>query len=158
MRANPAWNPGALKFASSVCMRACVSVCVYLIIIISVERRPLLDIGLPQSSPRSVLRYPHPAASRDLHQIVGPPYGGPSNAASPGTRSPFEDLSASTAVSPPRNMPCPMPLEVCNSSGYVGAFSSFTDLIISDSIAYRVRACICTLIFYINVAKNYQVL
>jgi hypothetical protein len=41
----------------------------------------------PQSSPRrSVLRRPHPAASRDLHQIVGPPCGGPTNAASSGTR------------------------------------------------------------------------
>jgi hypothetical protein len=42
-----------------------------IIIIISAERRPQLDIGLPQSSPRrSVLRCTHPAASRDLHQIV----------------------------------------------------------------------------------------
>jgi hypothetical protein len=41
-----------------------------IIIIISAERRPLLDIGLPQSSPRrSVLCCPHPATSRDLHQI-----------------------------------------------------------------------------------------
>jgi hypothetical protein len=48
-----------------------------IIIIISAERRPLLDIGLPQSSPpRSVLCCPHPATSRDLHQIVGPPCGG----------------------------------------------------------------------------------
>jgi hypothetical protein len=95
-----------------------------LIIIISAERRPMLDIGLPQSSPRrSVLCCPHPAASRDLHQTVGPPCGGPTNAASPGTRSPFEDLSAPTAVSPPRNVPCPLPLEDCNSSGYVGDLS-----------------------------------
>jgi hypothetical protein len=93
----------------------------YRIIIISAERGALLDIGLPQSSPRrSVLCCPHPATSRDLHLIVGPPCGGPTNAASPGTRSPFEDLSAPTAVSPPRNVPCPLPLEVCNSSGYVG--------------------------------------
>jgi hypothetical protein len=57
-----------------------------IIIIISAERLPLLDIGLPQSSPRrSVLSCPHPATSRDLHQIVGPPCGGPTNAASPGT-------------------------------------------------------------------------
>jgi hypothetical protein len=90
-----------------------------IITIISAERRPLLDIGLPQSSPRrSVLCCPHPATSRDLHQSVGPPRGGPTNAASPGTRSPFENLSAPTAVSPPRNVPCPLPLEVCNSSGY----------------------------------------
>jgi hypothetical protein len=62
-----------------------------LILIISAERRPLLDIGLPQSSPRrSVLCCPHPAASRDIHQIVGPLCGGPTNAASPGTRSPFD--------------------------------------------------------------------
>jgi hypothetical protein len=91
----------------------------------------------PQSSPRrSVLRCPHPAASRDLHRIVGPPCGGPTNAASPVTWSPFEDLSAPTAVSS-RNVPCPLPLEVCNSSGYVGAgsdLSSFTDLIVSNSI------------------------
>jgi hypothetical protein len=87
---------------------------------ISAERRPLLDIGLPQSSPRrSVLRCPHPADSRDLHQIIGPPCGGSTNAASPGTRSPFEDLSAPTSVSPPRNMPCPLSLEACDSSGYV---------------------------------------
>jgi hypothetical protein len=53
------------------------------IIIISAERRPLLDIGLPQSSPRrSVLCCPHPAASRDLHQFVGPPFDGPTNVAS----------------------------------------------------------------------------
>jgi hypothetical protein len=51
-----------------------------------------------------------PAVFRDLHQIVGPPFGGPTNAASPGTRSPLEDLSAPTAVSPPRNVPCPLPL------------------------------------------------
>jgi hypothetical protein len=89
----------------------------------------------PQSSPRrSVLCCPHPATSRDLHQIVGSPCGGPTNAASLGTLSPFEDLSAPTAVSPPRNVPCPLPLEVCNSSGYVGDLSSFTDLVISDSI------------------------
>jgi hypothetical protein len=86
-----------------------------MIIIISAERRPLLDIGLPQSSPRrSVLCCLHPATSRELHQIVGPPCAGPTNAASPGTRSSFEDLSAPTAVSPPRNVPCPLPLEVCN--------------------------------------------
>jgi hypothetical protein len=104
-------------------------------IIISAERRPLLDIGLPQSSPRrSVLCCPRPATSRDLHQIVGQPCGGPTNAASPCTRSLFEDLSAPTAVSLPRNVPCPLPLEVCNSSGYVGDLSSFTDLVISDSI------------------------
>jgi hypothetical protein len=56
----------------------------YLIIsIISAERRSVLDIGLPQSSPqRSVLCCPYPAASRDLHQIVGPPCGGPTNVAS----------------------------------------------------------------------------
>jgi hypothetical protein len=47
-----------------------------IIIIISAERSPLLDIDLPQSSPRrSVLRCPHLAASRDLHQTVGPPWG-----------------------------------------------------------------------------------
>jgi hypothetical protein len=108
---------------------------VILVLIISAERRPLLDIGLPQSSPRrSVLCCPHPATSRDLHQIVGPPCGGPTNAASSGTQSPFEDLSAPTAVSPPRNVPCPLPLEVCNSSGYVGDLSSFTDLVISKPI------------------------
>jgi hypothetical protein len=90
-------------------------------IIISAERRPLLDIGLPQSSlRRSVLRCPHPAASRDLYQIVGPPCGGLTKATSPGTQSPFEDLSAPRAGSPPRNVPRPLPLEVCNSSGYVG--------------------------------------
>jgi hypothetical protein len=106
--------------------------------IISAERCPLLDIGLPQSSPRrSVLRCPHPAASRDLYQIVGPLCGGPTNAASPGTRSPFEDLSAPTAISPPRNVSCPLPLEVCNSSGYVSDLSSFTNLIVSDSITLR---------------------
>jgi hypothetical protein len=48
------------------------------------------------------------------------------NAASPGMRSPFEDLSVPTAVSP-RNVPCPLPLEVCNSLGYVSDLS-FTDL------------------------------
>jgi hypothetical protein len=102
-----------------------------MIIIISTKRRPLLDIVLPQSCPLgSVLCCPHPAASRDLHQIVGPSCGGLTSAATPGTRSPF----APTAVSPPRNVPCPLPLEVCNSSGYVGDLSSFTDLIISDSI------------------------
>jgi hypothetical protein len=48
-----------------------------IIIIISAEKRPLLDIGLPQNPPRrSVLCCPHPAASRDLHQIVGSPCGG----------------------------------------------------------------------------------
>jgi hypothetical protein len=37
-----------------------------MIIIISALRRPLLNIDLPQSSPRrSVLRCPHPVASRD---------------------------------------------------------------------------------------------
>jgi hypothetical protein len=40
---------------------------------------------------------------------------GPTNAASPGTRSPFEDLSAPTAVSHPPDVACPLPLEVCNS-------------------------------------------
>jgi hypothetical protein len=50
------------------------------IIIISAERRPLLDIGLPKSSPRRLaLRCPHPVASRDIHQIVSPPCGGPTN-------------------------------------------------------------------------------
>jgi hypothetical protein len=106
-----------------------------ILIIISAERRLLLDIGLSQSSPwRSVLCCPHPATSRDLHQIVGPPCGGPTNAASPGTRSPFDDLSAPMAVSPPHNVPYPLPLDVCNSSGYVGDLSSFTDVVISDSI------------------------
>jgi hypothetical protein len=56
-------------------------------------------------------------SSSSFHQIVGPPCG-PINAESPGMRSPFEKLSAPTAVSPPRNVPCPLPLEVCNSSGY----------------------------------------
>jgi hypothetical protein len=109
-----------------------------IIIIISAERRLLLDIGLPQSSPRrSVLRCPHPsreAASRDLQQIVGPPCRGPTNAASLSMRSPFEDFSAPTAFSPPRNVSCPLSLEVCNSSGYVGDLSPFMDLIVSDSI------------------------
>jgi hypothetical protein len=87
---------------------------------IALERNDIWIRGLPQSSPwQSVLRCPHPAASRDLHQIVGPPCGGPTNAASSGTRSPIEDLSAPTAVSPPRNLSCSLPLEVCNSSGYV---------------------------------------
>jgi hypothetical protein len=72
------------------------------VIIILAERRPLLDIGLPQSSPRrSVLRCPRPAASRVLHQVVDPPCRGPTNAASPGAQSQFEALSAPTAVSPP---------------------------------------------------------
>jgi hypothetical protein len=111
-----------------------------IIIIISADRRLLLDIGLPQSSPRrSVLFCLHPATSRDLQQIVGPPCGGPTNAASPGTRSLFEDLSAPTAVSPPRNVPYSLPLEVCNSSGYVGDLSSFTDLVISDSNMIIIR-------------------
>jgi hypothetical protein len=43
---------------------------IIIIIIISAERRPLLDRGLPQSSPRrSVLCCLHPATSRDLYQI-----------------------------------------------------------------------------------------
>jgi hypothetical protein len=45
---------------------------IIIILIISAERRPLLDIGLPQSSPRrSVLRCLHPAASHGLHDHVG---------------------------------------------------------------------------------------
>jgi hypothetical protein len=71
------------------------------IIITSAERRPLLDVllSLLLCSPRlSVLRCPDPSGSRYLHQIVGPLCGGPTNAASPGTRSPFEDLSAPRPV------------------------------------------------------------
>jgi hypothetical protein len=50
-----------------------IIIIIIIIIIISAERRPLLDIGLPQSSPRrSVLRCPHPAAYGDHHQIIGP--------------------------------------------------------------------------------------
>jgi hypothetical protein len=57
---------------------AVIQWCSYIAFSISAERRPLLDIGLPQSSPRrSVLCCPHIAASRDLHQIVGPPCGLP---------------------------------------------------------------------------------
>jgi hypothetical protein len=49
---------------------------------------------------------PHPkfsttiglADSRDIHQIVDPPCGGPTNAEYPGTRSPIEDLSAPAAA------------------------------------------------------------
>jgi hypothetical protein len=63
---------------------------------------------------------------------VGALTGG-TNAASPRRRSPFEDLSAPTAVSPLRNVPCPLPLEVCNSSGYVSDLSSFKDLVVSRS-------------------------
>jgi hypothetical protein len=89
------------------------------IIIISAHRRPLLDIGHPKAfhDDRSCAALIQPSP-RDLHQMVGPPCGGPTNAASPDTWSLFQDLSAPTAVSP-RNVPCPLPLEVCNSSGYV---------------------------------------
>ncbi|KAI8439767.1 hypothetical protein MSG28_013454 [Choristoneura fumiferana] len=39
----------------------------------SAERRPLLDIGLPQGSPlRPVLCFPRPPRSCDLNQVVAP--------------------------------------------------------------------------------------
>ena len=48
------------------------------IIIISAERRPLLDIGLPQTSPhRSVLWVSHPADARSLDQVIASPRGRP---------------------------------------------------------------------------------
>jgi hypothetical protein len=43
----------------------------------------------------------------------------PINAASPGTRWPFEDLSAPTAVSHPRNLP------MCVSRNYIQTYSRF---------------------------------
>jgi hypothetical protein len=43
----------------------------------SATRRPLLGMGLPKGSPlQQVLRFPHPTASCDLHQIIGPPHRG----------------------------------------------------------------------------------
>jgi hypothetical protein len=45
-----------------------------MIIIILAERRPLLDVDLPQSVPKwPVLRHPHPADSRNLYQFISPP-------------------------------------------------------------------------------------
>ena len=49
-------------------------------IIISAERRPLLDIGLPQVSQQEpVPCFSHPAVSRAFHQVIGPPCRGPSH-------------------------------------------------------------------------------
>ena len=100
----------------------------YIIIIISAERRPLLDIGLPQAPPlRPVLCFSHPTGSCGLHKVVGPPCGRPSNATSSGTRSPLQNLSAPSAICSASNVPCPLPLKFGNSSGYVGNLCSLAD-------------------------------
>ncbi|KAI8440847.1 hypothetical protein MSG28_009158 [Choristoneura fumiferana] len=53
--------------------------------IMSAERRPLLDIGLPQGSPlRPVLCFPHPPRSRGLNQAVAPSCWRPTDSSSPG--------------------------------------------------------------------------
>jgi hypothetical protein len=92
------------------------------IIIISAERRPLLDIGLPQSSPRrSVL------CSLDRRSTLWGAYQRCVSRYAVAIRGPFRPKA-----SPPHNVYCLLPLEVCNSSGYVGDLSYFTDLIISD--------------------------
>ena len=105
---------------------------------LSADRRPLLDIGLPQGSPQwPVLRCPHPAASRDLHQVIGPPCGGPTHAAPAGTWTPLQNLSAPTAVSSASYVPCPLPLKFGDSSSDIGNFGSSADLLIPDSISQR---------------------
>ncbi|KAI8434345.1 hypothetical protein MSG28_012413 [Choristoneura fumiferana] len=49
------------------------------------ERRPLLDIGLPQGSPlRPVLCFLHPPRSRDLNQVVASSCWRPTDSSSPG--------------------------------------------------------------------------
>jgi hypothetical protein len=46
---------------------------VEIIIIISAERRPLVDTGFPKSVPQCpVMRHPHAAGSRDLYQVISP--------------------------------------------------------------------------------------
>jgi hypothetical protein len=83
----------------------------FLPIIISAVRRPLLDIGLTQSSPRrSVLRCPHPAASSDRRFTSWSAYQRCVSRYAGAIRGPFRP----TAVSPPRNVPCPLPHDVCN--------------------------------------------
>ncbi|KAI8429467.1 hypothetical protein MSG28_000103 [Choristoneura fumiferana] len=79
------------------CLHCCVSAwrvrdstsrpgrtCLIIIIIMSAERRPLLDIGLSQGSPlRPVLCFPHPPRSRVLNQVVAPSCRRPTDSSSP---------------------------------------------------------------------------
>jgi hypothetical protein len=68
----------------------------------------------------------------------------PTNAASPGTRSSFDDLSPPTAVSPHRNVPCSLPLEVCNSSGYVVLIIKTYTSVLTSQTACGLEAMITT--------------
>ncbi|RVE54663.1 hypothetical protein evm_000784 [Chilo suppressalis] len=96
----------------------------------------LLDIGLPQGVPnRSVLRYPYPTASCDLHQIVGPSCGGLPTLVSryaAATRGRFHSNGRQSSLQ------CALSFvllfKVRNSLGYVGDLSYPADLMISDSI------------------------
>jgi hypothetical protein len=82
----------------------------------------MLGIGFQGSPPGLVLRYPHPAASRDLHQIVALPLRGSFDA-----WPPLQDLSTSTAIGSSA-------VHRSNPLNYVAYLDSPTDLLISESI------------------------
>ena len=63
---------------------------IHLIIVISADRRPMMDIGLPKcrcgEERRTIPCFSHPAGYCDFHQVMGPPCRGPTHTTPSGTR------------------------------------------------------------------------
>ncbi|CAH2237239.1 jg11209 [Pararge aegeria aegeria] len=59
---------------------------------------------------------------------------GPTNAAFTCAGSPFQHLGTPTSIGSPNYVPCPLPLQLCDSLRYVGNSGFSTDLLIPDLI------------------------
>ena len=104
----------------------------------SAGRRPLLNIGLPLRPPRrTTIRHLHPSVARDSHDVVGPPSGRPTYAASSGPWSPLENLSSPSVVSSTSDVACPLPLQLANFTSYVGDSGSSPNIRVPDFIPQR---------------------
>ena len=100
---------------------------------------PMLDICLPQISPQQAVPcFLPPTGSCDFNQVIGSPCRGPIHAATFSTRSPLQNFTTLSVISPESNVPRPLPLnKTGNSSGYVVHLGSSVDLLIFYSIAQR---------------------
>lgn len=98
------------------------------------SRHSKTKVVMISSRPSPALCCLRPTDSRNLHQIISPPYGWFTNIAFSDTRSRLNKYLFPPATCFESNVPRPLLLKVCNSLGCIGYFGSLADILISDSI------------------------